>query len=58
MSPNQRAIAQPGMCRGVDAVEQCARFHRIEHRRLPGGHDVPGPAHRAGRVDRHDLTGD
>ena len=46
------------MRRRVDAVEQRARFGRIEHRRLPGRHDVPGPAHRCGRVDRHDLAGD
>jgi hypothetical protein len=25
---------------------------------LPGRHDVPGPAHRAGRIDRHHLAGD
>jgi hypothetical protein len=24
---------------------------------LPGRHDVPGPAHRRGRIDRHYLTG-
>ena len=34
------------------------RLGGIEHRRLPAGHDVPGPAHRRGRVDRHDLAGD
>jgi hypothetical protein len=46
------------MCRDIDAVEQCARLGGIEHRRLSAGDDVPRPAHRAGRVDRHDLTGD
>jgi hypothetical protein len=42
----------------VDAIEQPARLSRIEHRRLPSRHDVPGPAHRRGRVHRHDLAGD
>jgi len=45
------------MRRDIDAVEQRPRFYRIEHRRLPGCHDVPRPAHRAGRVDWHDLAG-
>jgi hypothetical protein len=39
-------------------LSSSARLRRIEHRRLPAGDDVPGPAHRAGRVDRHDLAGD
>ena len=46
------------MCRDIDAVEQRARFRRIEHRCLSRRHDVPGPAHRARRIDRHDLAGD
>ena len=54
--PDQRAIAQTGLRRDIDAVEQRARLGRIEHWRLPARHDVPGPAHRAGRVDRHDLA--
>jgi hypothetical protein len=54
MSP----ITQTGMCRDIDAIEQRAGFGRIEYRRLPGRHNVPGPAHRCGRVDRHNLTGD
>jgi hypothetical protein len=33
-------------------------FRRIEHRRLPGRHHVPRPAHRRCRVDRSDLAGD
>jgi hypothetical protein len=41
----------------ADAVEQRARFRRGEQRRLPARHDVPGPAHRAGWIDRHDLAG-
>ena len=56
--PDQRAIAQTGMRRNTDAVEQCARFHRIEHRCLPGRDDVPRPAHRSRGVDRNDLAGD
>jgi hypothetical protein len=44
--PDQGTVAQAGMCPDIDAVEQGARFRRIEHRRLPGGHDMPGPAHR------------
>jgi hypothetical protein len=35
-----------------------ARFGRIEHRRLPGSHDMPGTAHGVRRVDRHYLTVD
>ena len=58
MSPISARSRRPAMRRRVDAVEQRARFRRIEHRRLPGRHDVPGPAHRGGRVDRHDLAGD
>jgi hypothetical protein len=30
----------------------------MEHRRLPRGDDVLGPAHRVRRVDRHDLAVD
>ena len=56
--PDERAIAQTDDGRRVNAVEQRARFRRIEHRRLPGRHDVTGPAHRRGRVDRHHLAGD
>jgi hypothetical protein len=41
----------------VSMLSSSARASRIEHRRLPGRHDVPRPAHRAGRVDRHDLAG-
>ena len=55
---DQRAITQTGMCRDIDAVEQRARFRRIEHRCLSRRHDVPGPAHLARRIDRHDLAGD
>jgi hypothetical protein len=51
-------IAQADDTRGVDAVEQRTRRGGIEHRRLPARHDVPGPAHRRGRVDRHDLAVD
>jgi hypothetical protein len=43
--PDQRPIAQTDDGRRVDAVKQRARFGGIEHRRLPGRHDVPGPAH-------------
>jgi hypothetical protein len=39
--PDQGAIAQPGVRRDIDAVEQRARFRRIEHRRLPARYDVP-----------------
>ena len=56
--PDQRAIAQTGMCRHIDAVEQRPRLGRIEYRRLPAGDDVPGPAHRMRRIDRHDLAVD
>jgi hypothetical protein len=40
--PDQRAITQTGRRRGVDAVEQRARFRRIEYRRLPGRHVCSG----------------
>jgi hypothetical protein len=45
------------MRRHIDAVEQGERFGRIKYRRLPRRHNVPGPAHRVCRVDRHDLAG-
>jgi hypothetical protein len=37
--------------------EQRPRFGLIERRCLARRHDVPGPAHRTGRVDRYDLAG-
>jgi hypothetical protein len=58
MSPIKVRIAQPGVRRDIDAVQQRARFRRIEHRRLPARYDVPGPAHRSCRVGRHNLAGD
>ena len=39
-------------------LSSSARLGRVEHWRLPRCHDMPGPAHRAGRIDRHDLAGD
>ena len=39
-------------------LSSSARFRWIEHRRLPGRPDVPGPANRRGGVDRHHLAGD
>jgi hypothetical protein len=39
-------------------LSSSARFRRIEYRRLPRRHNVPGPAHRAGWIDRHHLAGD
>jgi len=56
--PDQGAVTQTGVCRDIDAVEQRPRFGKIEHRRLPGRHHVPGPPHRRGRVDWHHLAGD
>ena len=47
-------ITQAGMRRHIDAVEQRARFGRIEHWRLSGCDDVPRPAHRVRRINRHD----
>jgi hypothetical protein len=58
MSPIRARFAQACRPRRVDAVEQRARFRRIEHRRLPGRDDMARPAHRSGRIDRHDLAGD
>jgi hypothetical protein len=40
---DQGAVAQPGIRRDIDAVEQRARFRRIEHRRLPACHHMPAP---------------
>jgi hypothetical protein len=56
MSPIKARSRRPATF--ADAVEQRARLGGIEHRRLPGRHDVPRPAHRSGRVDWHDLAGD
>jgi hypothetical protein len=39
-------------------LSSSARIGRVEHRRLPADDDMTGPAHRAGRVDRHNLAGD
>ena len=48
---DQGAIAQAGDVASVDAVEQRPCLSAIEHRRLPGCHNVPGPAHRVRRID-------
>ena len=56
MSPIRARSRRP-MTVEVSMLSSSARFHRIEHRRLPAGHDVPGPAHRASRIDGHDLAG-
>ena len=58
MSPISARSRRPACVDDIDAVEQRARFRRIEHRRLAGRDDVARPAHRRGRVDRHDLAGD
>jgi hypothetical protein len=57
MSPIRARSRRPTTV-DVSMLSSSARFRWIEHRRLPGRHDVPGPAHRRGRVDRHDLAGD
>jgi hypothetical protein len=44
--PDQGAVAQACLRRRVDAAQQRPRFGRIEHRRLPGRHDMARPAHR------------
>ena len=53
---DQRAIAQAHRRGGIDAVEQLAGFGRLQHRRLALAHDMLGPAHRGGWIDRHDLA--
>jgi hypothetical protein len=58
MSPISARSRRPGRRRDINAVDQRARFGRIKHWRLPGRHDVPRPAHRAGPVDRHHMAGD
>jgi len=57
MSPIKARSRKPA---GVDVsmLSSSARFSRIEHRRLSGRDNVARPAHRPGRVDRHDLAGD
>src|SRR6516162_9900874 len=50
--PDQRAIAQPGVYRDIDAIEQRARFRRIEHRVCPDVTTCPGP-----RTEPAGLTG-
>ena len=42
MSPISARSRRPACVDDVDAVEQRARFGGIEHRRLPGRHDVAG----------------
>src|SRR5205085_6196590 len=56
LPPDQRAVAQTQMRLNIDAVEQRPRLGRVEHRRLPAGHDVRRPAYRVRRIDRHDLA--
>ena len=41
---DQRAIAHTGMRRDIDAIEQRARFRRIENRRLSRRHHMRGSA--------------
>jgi hypothetical protein len=53
---DQGAIARVGA--GVDDVEQPARFVGRQYRRIALLHDMAWPAHRGGRVHRHDLTDD
>ena len=53
---NQRPVAQTHQGGSVDAVEQCARFGWLQHRRLALAHDMPGSPHRRGRIHGHDLT--
>jgi hypothetical protein len=38
-------------------LSSSARFGRIEYRRLPRRHNVPGPSYRAGGIDWHHLAG-
>jgi len=46
------------MLRGIDAVQQLARFRWIEHRRLPTGDDVTRPPNTVRRVEGHHLAVD
>ena len=52
------AVTQAGMISSIDAVQQCACFRRIKHRRLPGCYNVPWSAHRMRRINRHHLAVD
>jgi hypothetical protein len=54
---DQRSVAQIAQSRVRDRLEQLAPFGTLEHRRLAGFDHVLRPAHRRGRVGRHDLAG-
>ena len=49
-------LAQAGRRRYVDCIEELARLCRIEHRRLAPANAMGWPAHRGGRIQRHDLS--
>lgn len=53
---NQGAVAQADWRSRIDAVEQDARFLRVEPPRLANFDDVPGTAHTGGGIGRDDLT--
>src|SRR5437667_3050093 len=56
MSPISAQSRRPTWV-ATSMLSSSARLGRIEHRRLPAGYDEPGPAHRASRIDGHDLAG-
>src|SRR6516225_1308364 len=55
---DQRAIAQTDERREVNAVEKMAGLFFRQHRRLATAHDVLGPTHSMGRIDRENLADD
>ena len=57
LSPISARSRRPA-CVAISMLSSSARFRWIEHRRLASCHNVTRAAHRAGRVDRHDLAGD
>ena len=52
---DQRPVAQPGMARDIDAVEQRPCLHRFQHRCFPLFDDVRGSANRGCWIEWHDL---
>src|SRR5438552_6505734 len=55
---NQSAVPQASDRRYIDAVEERARFRRLERRRFPGSHNMSWPTHRMRGVDRYHLAVD
>src|SRR5436190_22013255 len=55
---NQSAVPQASDRRYMDAVEERARFRRLERRRFPRSHNMSWPSHSMRGVGCHDLAVD